>query len=337
MNKMNAAYIAHIVSDSENGPRGDRIRSPKLAKDLNNLMLLCDEHHRKIDIEEKENHSESVLTEMKKEHESRISFLTALKPNNKVHIVVYGANIGIQGSPLDYQDIVHAVLPNKYPANEYPIELGISNSSFQDNEEIFWNVEIKNLERQFQEKVEKIKNQDAVKCFALFGLAPQPLLIKIGTLFSDLYDVDVFQKHREPSTWIWQDNFDFEGYTIEKPTELDGIPVLNLSLSANITDDRIEKLFNSKTSIWKITHKNPNNDFLKSRDMLAKFRKTLRSFFDQVKFIHGQNAKLHVFPAMPVSAAVELGRIWMPKADVKMIIYDQNKKKQGFYKTIEII
>lgn len=62
----NTAYIAHIIADSEDGPRGDKELSPKLCKDINNLMLLCDEHHRLIDKFDVDSHTVEVLREMKK-------------------------------------------------------------------------------------------------------------------------------------------------------------------------------------------------------------------------------------------------------------------------------
>lgn len=66
------------------------------------------------------------------------------------------------------------------------------------------------------------------------------------------------------------------------------------------------------------------------RDDLGRFRETVRRTFDQIKAVHGQDAAIHVFPAMPVSAAVELGRVWMPKADLPLIIYDENRAHGGF-------
>jgi hypothetical protein len=45
----NTSYIAHIVADSPDGPRGDEVRSPLLAHDPDNLMLVCDVHHRVFD------------------------------------------------------------------------------------------------------------------------------------------------------------------------------------------------------------------------------------------------------------------------------------------------
>jgi len=50
--EFNVAYIAHIIADSPDGPRGDPELSFKLKADISNLMLMCDEHHRLIDRED---------------------------------------------------------------------------------------------------------------------------------------------------------------------------------------------------------------------------------------------------------------------------------------------
>lgn len=47
--KYNSAYIAHIVADKPDGPRGDTVRSKLLCDDISNLMLLCNEHHNLIE------------------------------------------------------------------------------------------------------------------------------------------------------------------------------------------------------------------------------------------------------------------------------------------------
>lgn len=337
MVQINTAYVAHIVADSPDGPRGDIFRSPLLAKDFNNLMLLCDTHHRLIDKEDITGHPESRLLEMKEEHEKRIELLSSLTPENKSHILFFGANIGAQSSPLSFKSCVQAILPEKFPADNYAIKLGMINSSILDDEKLYWDMETTNLVRQFKDTVEPLRLHNSIKDFALFTLAPQPLLIKLGTLFSDIYEVDVFQKHREPSTWSWQDKSDFNEFTLIPPDDFSGKLALNLSLSATITNDRIDAIFNGeKLSIWTITHDNPNNDFLKTRAILSQFRKLIRKFFDTAKAKHGQDAVLHVFPAMPISASVEFGRVWMPKADFKLIIYDQNKNRDGFHPTIEV-
>jgi hypothetical protein len=80
----------------------------------------------------------------------------------------------------------------------------------------------------------------------------------------------------------------------------------------------------------------PNNDFLKSRGQGRLFREKVRQLLDRIKATHGEQATLHVFPAMPVALAVDFGRIIMPKADLKMQIYDQNQLLGGFVHAFDL-
>ena len=78
--KYNSAYIAHIVADKPDGPRGDTVRSKLLCDDISNLMLLCNEHHNLIDKVDVEGHPESRLLVMKHQHEERIRRITDIAP-----------------------------------------------------------------------------------------------------------------------------------------------------------------------------------------------------------------------------------------------------------------
>jgi len=109
--------------------------------------------------------------------------------------------------------------------------------------------------------------------------------------------------------------------------------LINLSLSATVNDTRIKSVLGSQVSIWRVSIDKPNNDFVKSPKQLIQFRKLLRGLLDEIKAKHGHNNILHVFPAVPVSLAVELGRIWMPKADLPLRIYDENR---GFSFALDI-
>lgn len=92
LKRMNRAYIAHIISDKPRGPRGDTNLSKKLAKDISNLMLMCDSHHRLIDKVDIDGHPVSLLQKMKKAHEERMELLASLRENQKSLIVMYEAN-----------------------------------------------------------------------------------------------------------------------------------------------------------------------------------------------------------------------------------------------------
>ena len=92
MKNMNKAYIAHIIADNPKGPRGHPTLSEKLKNNLSNLMLVCDAHHRLIDIEELDEHPVSRLRKMKQDHEKRIERVTGIKPEKKSEIILFGAN-----------------------------------------------------------------------------------------------------------------------------------------------------------------------------------------------------------------------------------------------------
>jgi hypothetical protein len=334
--EFNVAYIAHIIADNPNGPRGDAVLSENLKDDIENLMLMCDEHHRLIDHEDVEGHPVERLQTMKRKHETRIELLTSLSKSKQSHVLLYGANIGQHHAPVSWEKATQAMLPNWYPAEKPAIELSLKRSPFQDHEEGFWEIERDNLQRQFAETARPKLAAGLVEHFSIFALAPQPLLMELGRLLSDIPAAEVYQLHREPPDWIWQDHPENFEYILLEPQVFTEKVALNLSLSATIDNSRITQVLGDDVSVWILTIEDPNNDFLKSRRQLSLFRQTFRRILDRIKAMHGQNALLHLFHAVPVAVAVEIGRAWMPKADLSIRIYDQNRQVGGFAATFDL-
>jgi hypothetical protein len=335
--EMNFADIAHIIGDRESGPRGNPVFSKAYCSDVYNLMLMCQEHHRMID-ENVEEYPEKILRQMKHEHEERIERLTGITPDKTSNVIIYSGRVGKLQPKIDLRDAYLAMYPERYPASHHPIVLGLANSSFVDNESEYWQIEATNLERQFREKVSPCFTDGRERNhFSVFAFGPQPLLIKLGSLLSDLYPADVYQLHREPVTWEWQPGPDAFEYTVREPSTRHPVVALNLSLSADITSDRIEKILGPHSySEWRVTIKNTGNDFLRSKGQLSLFRKKFREILNKIKEKHGEKAVIHIFLAVPVSVAVEIGRVRQPKADLPFVIYDENIYKQGFIPTLTI-
>lgn len=335
--EFNKAYIAHIIADKPGGPRGDPVLSEKLKSDLSNLMLLCDAHHRLVDIADVDGHPVDRLRQMKDEHEKRIELLTSIAPDRQSHIVLYGARIGEHDAPLTFQKAAAALIPERSPANPRPIELSLNNRSISDAENRYWEMESEHLRRQFQTEVKSRLRPDDIQHLSIFGLAPIPLLIELGRLLSDIPVTDVFQLHREPPDWGWQKNPDAFKYEVGcDGDETSQTVALILGLSADVVLDRVRPIVGEQAACWTITHSNPGNDFLKSREQLQQFRETLRFVFNEIKKKHGEEAELHLFPAVPVACAIEVGRVWMPKADLPIEVYDQNRSTGGFSRALRI-
>ena len=337
---VNISEKAHIYSFSEDGPRGwsEELEADQTQiNDIDNLMLLCHDCHKTIDKDiNGDKYSANLLKKWKHEHEQRVFIASNIVIDKTSHVVLYSANIGDEKSPINKSQVFQAMFPDKYPVSDIPISLSTS-LPFTDKDKIFWEAEVQNLEVSFREiLLPKIKENNPSD-FSIFAMAPMPLLIKLGSLFTDKISVDTYQPIREPKTWRWQEEpKDFE-FVVTNDEEYEKEPVLILSLSGKISRDRIYEVVGNDINIWEITVSDGflHNDFMRSKAQLSLFRKEIRKLMVQINEKHSKKP-LKIFPAMPISCAIELGRVRMPKSDMQWIIYDQNNKADKFIEAITI-
>ena len=336
---VNISEKAHIYSFSEDGPRGwgPFVTNKENLSNVSNLMLVCHDCHNTIDQDKDgRRYSAELLIEWKRQHEQRVAIVTGIRPNKKSHVILYGANIGEQNSPLQAEAAIEAIFPEWYPAEDRTVDLSMS-CTHEDQTEGFWTTEADHLRKAFSRDI-RPRIEEADPChFTLFSLAPQPLLILLGTLLTDKIPVEVYQLHREPQTWKWQSHPEGFYFKVNQPENVKHDPVLIISLSDRINRDRITSILPGNVSIWELTVENCHNDFLRSQAQLTMFRETVRKLIISVKAAHGHSRPLRIFPAMPVACAVEFGRVRMPKADMPWIIYDQNNKAGSFIESIPMI
>lgn len=336
--KVNISEKAHIYSFSPAGPRGrgPYARNRAHLNETENLMLVCHDCHKTIDQDKDgDRYSVDLLRKWKAAHEARVVIVTGISPSRKSHVVLFGAKIGEEKSPLQFDGAVEAMFPDRFPAEERAITLSML-CEHEDNSEKYWSTERDNLQSGFERYVTPLINEGKPCHFSVFGFAPQPLLILLGSILTDKIPADVYQLHREPRAWKWQRHPSEFEFHVKAPQEIKENPVLIISLSASIQHDRIVAAAGPNPSIWELTIDEPHNDFLKSEAQLAMFREKTRKLMASIGNAHGNKTRLKIFPAMPVACAVELGRIRMPKADMPWIIFDQNNKRNGFIPTLMI-
>lgn len=326
---LNKAFIAHIIAAAPDGPRGHPELSYTLADDLSNLILLCHAHHRLIDIEAEAEHGVARLRAMKQAHEDRIAMVTGIDPSRGTHLLHYAARIGEHDCLVSPEASQSAVLPDRYPL-ERPISLELVGSDYRDDEQPYWDHQIENLRRQFALRVGERLRSGELRHLSVFAIAPQPLLVELGRLLSDIPDVEVRQLAREPKGWAWRPERPPIDYVVERGGDRPASDVaLVLGVSAPIDDSRITKVIGD-VPVWKLSAAAPGNDILARPECAARFRSELRAILAAIKDAHGEAARIHLFPALPVALAVEVGRVWMPKADLPIVVYDQHWRSDGF-------
>lgn len=207
----------------------------------------------------------------------------------------------------------------------------------EDDEEAYWATEAANLRRQMSRRVSERIEVGEIDHMSVFAFAPQPLLILLGTLLGDVTPADVYQLHREPAGWAWPERGSEMPLVATPPAVLGNGPVaLKIALSAEVDDARVRAVLGDDVDIWTLTTPGPHNDVLKRKEDLSAFRTELRLMLNRIKADRPDADVINILPAMPVSAAVEVGRAWMPKADLPLEVWDENQTLGGFRRALRI-
>ena len=332
LKEFNNSNIAHIIAASQDGARGNEM-SYEYSDKLENLMLMCLDHHKLID-DNPEEYTVEKLYEMKKQQEEKVQKLLDEMDYPGTEIVIFESPIkNKQDVRVDFGQTAEAVREQRKnpPKQCTPIRVEERYCDYKSEE--YW----KKIEKQL---IYKINEQINTKYFythdlklSLFPMAPIPLIIKLGNILGDKKIIDIYQKTRTPDTWAWLATEITNEFEIKKEIIGTGNRIaLILSLTAEVDFDRITDVLNDVGIIYHLKAKRNGVDCIKSLEDLKKFWEKFQNICDQIKNVDKKN-EVFVFPAIPVSAAFEVGRRHMPKTHPIMHIYDEDN---GFFKTLTI-
>lgn len=330
LKEINNSNIAHIVASAPDGPRGNE-NSYELSDKLDNLMLMCQEHHKLID-GNPEHYTIQILKNMKNHQERKIEEMLDYINYPKSEIVIFESPIKNTDVKINYKQTVEAIRSEgNNPASSHGILLKIENSESYRSPN-YWKCVEKELEYQVERQIESLYRYEHDLQLSVFPIAPIPLIIKLGNLLGDKRKIDIFQKTRMPDTWVWQSK-ELTNEFIVKRIELQqgSKAALVLSLTAEIDMSRITNVLEVNI-IYVIKAKKIGVDCIFSLLDLKAFWHTYQNVCDQIKNVDNYS-EVSLFPAIPVSAAFEIGRRYMPNAFPKIHIFDEC---DGFFKTITI-
>lgn len=331
----NFGEMAHIHAVSDNGPRNKRGMTSEEKNNIENLMLLCSEHHHMVDTKPEE-FGEGLLKIKKKNHEDRIRRVTDIPEEESCRIVSYFSNIDKYEEYSSDRLFKEALLfSGKLPMQQPTINLNANtNVRYAPSKEEFER-KASDLEREFKIWFDDIiKQQDSV---GLFALAPQPLLFKLGSLINDQYNVSVYQCHRRANKWSWLKNNDEIEFKFYKSlNNNDDEIALVIDLSAEVDDERITSVLGDNISVFHLSVEAPNRNFVTNENIQSAFVECFRKAMEELKNLKNSKGVIHVFPVMPNSLAIKAGMDYMSKADLPLVVYEQSKATEGFFEALTI-
>lgn len=332
----NFAHMAHIVAASPNGPRGDEELSPELQIDYGNLMLICLKHSRLIDGRNAGDYNIEQLREYKQRHEDRIQRQTAIGVEGPTAVFRFQSPIGDRRVAIAPSDIFSAV-QSRPLADAKGVLLDFSHKAGRGDES-FWTVFAGEVNDQIKQSLRQGNDGQVYDHLSVFALAPIPILVHLGNQLGNIVPVDLYQKHRDTNDWKWKDDpehdpFEFHSSKIEGKEKTN--VALVLSLSGKIAPDSYRSIIGDM-SVYEIEVEGANPGFLSFKSRLEKFRAAYRQVLSEIVAKHGSDSAVHLFPAIPAPIAVLCGKELLPKADPTMHVYDYDKAKGGFVRTLQI-
>jgi hypothetical protein len=328
--------MAHIVgwSKAKKSPRGDSDLALEDRNVVDNLVLLCADHHKIVDTKSLlEEFTIERLIKHKTDHELRIHHLTSLQVDSESIVIrmlggIRGASVEVS---KEYARHVIFHSQQKYARfldsfDKHGIEIDLN--ALPDPEsawDSYWSIGQGIIDKSLTQLIQGVNNGE-VRHLSVFALSRIPLLVYLGYKLDDKIPTSVYQKHRvETETWLWSATApaeDFEVRCLSKHDSCDVSLILSLSGTIDIAD--LPKTVTEKSAVYEIrpVGTTPNRNIFLNRKSAENFSQTYHKFLSQLEIDHRNCKDIHLFPAIPIAAAIACGRGLMRGAQPAILIYD---------------
>lgn len=331
--------LAHIVAQTNSAlaPRG-LSELPEEDRDLaENLMLACAHCHGDIDKREQVQRLDvNWLLGVKHLHESRIREATRLAIRDRTVPLRLVGNIRGATVEIGRREVVTAInaVADRAPAfaldpNLTGPEIDLRSLPGEANPIAsgYYDTACARISEILRERLRPAVERGEIQHLSVFGLARIPLLVFFGSRLDDAVSSDIYQRHRTSESWQWDDGEGGLRFRYRPMREMyedrpaEAVLVVNVS---GTVDEHLIPIGLGGLPRFRIdpVEGTPHRDAIRSRASRDSFHDALSSLLGHLEAKHKQVGRLHVFAAVPVSAAIILGRSvgWGFHPD--LVVYD---------------
>lgn len=334
--------LAHNVGWGDNSPRGEASKLINTSS-ADNLLLLCRNCHKPTDAKP-ERYTEERLRQLKLNHELRIKRLTAIGADRSAIVLRMVGTIRSVPPELTYDTVLDALVSEGYSPELLPnshraeIEIDLRDRVNAGTPEYFAE-SARHIEGTLKAVLDGVR-LDATSRFAVFGFARVPLLVHLGARLDDKVTTLIFQRQRGDigNAWRWpeQDLSEvdpiFAINRIRQGTDKSRVALL-ANISGTILLEELPDHIGDEYSVYEITPMAPAGagpNLINSPRALANFERIARDFFALLEKDHGKIPQLSLFPAVPLSGAITLGRVLMPDVSPTLHVFDRDDSNHFF-------
>ncbi|MVF14465.1 SAVED domain-containing protein [Ketobacter sp. MCCC 1A13808] len=344
------AYLAHIIASDPDGPRGNE-NSHALSDVPENIMLMCDGHHRLIDRIDVIGHPASDLQLMRDEHAAKVSFLLDSLKYPTIQLITLLADLAQVPTNVSKSELCNSALSRKLgPLPE--IKHMIRRTQRDDRSRPgFWGHFLHEHESDVRELISFTSNRPsqtsltAPDALGIFPLHLVPVLVLAGRIIGEARNVEIFQYDRNLKTWSWPEHnltpdskFDIS-YEIESHNNGEET-ILSFELTAeldiNALPEELAQAVQEKKIGWvRITNATPSPNCINSKERLENFSSLARQ---AIKMIQDswRSKMVHVFGVSPASAIFKFGQMLQAGNHSVCRVYDRPDGSKPFTPALDI-
>nr|ELR5213042.1 SAVED domain-containing protein [Providencia rettgeri] len=344
------AYLAHIIASDPDGPRGNG-NSHALSDTPENIMLMCDGHHRLIDRIDVAGHPVSDLQLMRDEHAAKVSFLLDSLQYPTIQLITLLADLAQVPTNVSKSELCNSALSRNFgPLPE--IKHMIRRTQRDDRSRLgFWGHFLHEHESDIREFISFISNKPSQNSFVrpdvlgIFPLHLVPVLVLAGRIIGEARNVEVFQYDRDLKTWSWpnppstsvsQFNISHELYSSSGMEEAILSFELTAELDISALPDELRHSVKEKNIGWiRITNTDPGPTCINSKSQLDNFsalaRQAIKTLQDSWKV-----KVIHVFGVSPASTIFKFGQMLQAGNHSTYRVYDRPDGSNIFIPALDI-
>lgn len=345
----NVGQLAHIVGSDPQGPRG-RADSHTLANKAENVMLVCYDHHRLIDVIDPEAYPIATLQEMRREHMRRVNeLLDQLAWARAMPLVIRGGIAG-QSPAVTFREISEALesiqLSAMHPDGEHLAMAAVERPEVHYGYKILSQLE-PGLNRLITACQSGSYRPAPDNTLAVFAIHDTPVLVLAGRILGEARTAHVLQRTRgAPSPWRWtapsKTKSDVDLKIAGKTTAATGASVglLTIALSDSYQDawipDATCQLIAAGQMPWiSISAQKPGINIVEAPCDLEHIMKEIR---EGLRRLQGdfQVKEIHLIIVAPVAVAFSIGQALQPGNHLPITVFHRVNAAKSFESAIKI-
>lgn len=324
------ADVAHAAGQGE-GPETPRPVPAMPAEERDhpdNLLLLCQRCHRKVDNKTVEQvYDVPTLYALKREHEDLVTYLLSLMESSRTLVLrVIGDVRGVPVSASRIEVAAAVAARGRVPAylnDRVHAEAEIDLRGVDEDDPDYWDVHRRKLEREVPKAVAAIRSGIADH-MTVFAFARLPLLVLLGWLLEDTTRIDIAQRSRGPAAWrpVTGPPQRFHADVVRGRRDLpEALLVLPLSGTPDLgaLPDGLAELTRATVTP---ADSPPDVAIADTVGTQTLFDRELRRALGRLESVLVEPSTLHVVAAAPLSLAVATGRAIDPQVFPTVHVYD---------------